>query len=331
MESLQKSLSDAAASRAELMEKKASVEADLARVKEAAAQREREMAESIEAAKEQARVEGKTLGHAEGLENGYQEGLKKAGIEVAEQYREKFTGLTDRLEGFSTKLDARFSELVALNEPRMLRLWQEMLEKMLQREMALEPDGVLDALSGVLARLSDKSRVLIYVAPEDLDLLDQSLQGEFGDVLRNVKHLELKSDANVDRGSCIVETNLGVYDARWRTQFDQIDTEIENLFQKLGKPPKPKETARRIRKGDRAENTAPQPEQARFGQAQPEQTQPEQTQSEQTQSERTQPEPARPEQPRLKSARSEQAAEKPKPAARKRASSKRGKIEENAV
>jgi len=126
----------------------------------------------------------------------------------------------------------------------MLRLWQEMLKKMLQREASLAPDAVLDVLSDVLSRLSDKNHILIYVSPEDMGLLQASLSQDFEDVLRGVKHLELKPDASVDKGSCIVETNLGVYDARWRTQLDQIETAVESLFQKLGKPPQVKKTAR---------------------------------------------------------------------------------------
>jgi flagellar assembly protein FliH len=261
MESLQKNLSDVEAARAQLLEKMASTEAELAQVREASARMERETAASIEAVKEQARTEGRERGHAEGLDNGYNAGLEKARAEVSEQYREKFAALAEALEGVSAKLEADFAGLAALNGPRMLRLWQEMLEKMLQREMLLEPEGVLDVLSDLLARLSDKNRVLIYVSPGDLDLLQEGLQGEFEDILRGVKHLELKSDASVDKGSCIVETDLGVYDARWRTQLERIDAEIEKLFQKLGKPPKPRETARRARRGSSGEeNPSPSAE-----------------------------------------------------------------------
>jgi flagellar assembly protein FliH len=263
MESLQKNLSDAETARAELSEKMAFTEAEVTRLKEASAQRERETAAGIEAVKEQARTEGKEQGHAEGMDSGYNAGLEKARAEVSEQYREKFTGLAEALEGVSAKLEENFSGLAALNEPRMLRLWQGMLEKMLQREMILEPEGVLNVLSDILARLSDKNRVLIYVSPGDLELLQESLEGEFEDILRGVRHLELKPDASVDKGSCIVETNLGVYDARWRTQLDQIGAEIEKLFQKLGKPPKPRETARRVRRGNGAESPSPLPEETR--------------------------------------------------------------------
>jgi flagellar assembly protein FliH len=281
MESLQKNLSDAETARTRLLEKITSLETELARFKEASAQKERETAASIDAVKAQACTEGRAQGHAEGVESGYKAGLEKAHAEISENYKEKFTGLAELLEGVSAKLEAHFADLAALNEPRMLRLWQEMLEKMLQREMILEPEGLLDVLSGILTRLSDKNHILIYVSPDDLALMQERLhQGEFEDVLRGVKHLELKPDASVDKGSCIVETNLGVYDARWRTQLDQIDTEIEKLFQKLGKPPKPKEVARRVRKGSKPEETpapVPESEPVQVAPAQPEQTVPEQT------------------------------------------------------
>ena len=276
MESLQKNLSDVEAGRTQLLDKIASAEAELAQVRETAAQKERETAAGIEAVKEQARSEGRTQGHAEGMDSGYKAGLEKARAELSAQYRQKFTGLAEMLEGISAKLEERFAELAALNEPRMLRLWQEMLEKMLQREMILEPEGVLNVFSDILARLSDKNHILVYVSPGDLSLLQENLQGEFEDVLRGVRHLELKSDTSVDKGSCIVETNLGVYDARWRTQLDQIDTEIEKLFQKLGKPPKLKETPRRVRRGSEPETPEPLPERTQPERALSEQVQPDQ-------------------------------------------------------
>ena len=231
------------------MEKINALEAELSAVKSASIQKERELTDSVIAAKEQARTEGRNEGWGEGLQKGYDDGLHKAKTEVEGQYREKFSSLVAALEGVSTSIEEQFAELVALNQPRMLRLWHSMLKRMLHHEITLAPDGIFDVLADVLSRLSDKNHVLIYVSPEDLELLENKLEGEFGEILRSVKRLELKPDAHVDKGSCIVETNLGVYDARWRTQFDQIDTVVENLFQKLGKAPQAKPKDKRARAG----------------------------------------------------------------------------------
>jgi flagellar assembly protein FliH len=227
-----------------LLGKVASLEANLAEVKNASARKEQELTASVEAAREQARTEGKTQGHAEGLQTGREAALAQARTEVQKQYREKLSGLVTLFEGISARLEEHFGRLTSLNQPRMLRLWQEMLKKMLQRETSLAPDAVVKVLSDVLSRVSDKNHILIYASPEDMELLQDSLQGEFGDVLRGAKHLELKPDANVDKGSCIVETNLGVYDARWRTQLEQIGTAVEKLFQQLGKTEPPRKELR---------------------------------------------------------------------------------------
>ena len=114
-------------------------------------------------------------------------------------------------------------------------MWVDMLSRMLRREVELVPDAVAKLLKDVLSRLGDKNSVILYVAPEDLELVQGRLDKEFEDLLRGVRHLELKADSNVDKGSCIVETRLGVYDARWRTQMGQIEATVEKLVQKLSK------------------------------------------------------------------------------------------------
>jgi flagellar assembly protein FliH len=234
---LETQLKSANAEKQNLSSKITSLETDVAGIKATFAQKERELAANVEAAKEQARTEGRAQGHEEGLKSGYDTGLGKARAEIEKQYREKFSKLVTALEGISAHLEKNFAELVSLNEPRMLRLWQGMLSRMLRHETNLSPEGILSVLSDILSRLSDKNHILIYVSPEDMALLEDRLEGEFGDVLRGAKHLELKPDASVDKGSCLVETNLGVYDARWRTQLGQIDSAVENLFQQLGRIP----------------------------------------------------------------------------------------------
>ena len=84
----------------------------------------------------------------------------------------------------AARLEEDFSELAALNQPRMLRLWFDMLGHMLKQEVELKPDTVLPVLTDVLTRLSDKNSVVIYVSPEDIALLQNSLDQEFEEVLR---------------------------------------------------------------------------------------------------------------------------------------------------
>ena len=234
---------------ADLSREKAELEAEAERLRLDYAERERALESRVQGEEERAREEGRLHGEAEGRESGHAEGLRTARVEVEALYLKKLGGLVSLLESIAARLEEDFSELAALNQPRMLRLWFDMLGRMLKREVELKPDAVLPVLADVLTRLSDKNSVVIYVSPEDIALLQNSLDREFEEVLRGVRHLELKPDASVDRGSCIVETGLGVYDARWRTQIEQIESSIEKLFQKLGKPAR-RPSARRRKEGE---------------------------------------------------------------------------------
>lgn len=252
---LRNRLRDAEARAEELVRERNFLEAEVERVRSDCAERERVVEARTRDAEAQACAEGRLRGEAEGREAGHAEGLRVAKVEVEAFYLKKLGGLVSFLESIAARLEEDFAELVALNQPRMLRLWFDMLRRMLKREVELKPDAVLQVLSDVLSRLSDKNSVVIYASPEDVGLLQDNLDKEFEDVLRGVRHLELKADTNVDRGSCIVETGLGVYDARWRTQIGQIDSTLDKLFQKLGKVTK-RPSARKKDKKDVAPESA---------------------------------------------------------------------------
>lgn len=256
---LRRRLSDADRRNADLEREKVEIQAEAERLRLEYAGKERDLEARARDEALKACEEGRLRGEAEGREAGHAEGLQTAKVEVEALYLKKLGGLVSFLESIATRLEADFAELVTLNQPRMLRLWFDMLGRMLKREVELKPDAVLPVLADILTRLSDKNSVVIYVSPEDLGLLQSSLDREFEEVLRGVRHLELKPDSNVDRGSCIVETGLGIYDARWRTQIEQIDSALEKLFQKLGKTAKRPSARRKDKKEVKKDAPASEP------------------------------------------------------------------------
>lgn len=218
-----------------LTEAKNKLEAEIEGVKADYENRKREIEAGAEEAARQAADEARAKGHDEGFNSGHAEGLAAAHKEVEQEYLDNFAGLMNILNGINSKLDASFAELVNLNQPRMVRLWSEMLKRMLARQVELNPETVESVLSDVLTRLSDKSQIVIYLSPEDALRLEGNMDVKFQEVLRGVHKLEVKSDPNVETGSCLVETNLGVYDARWRTQLSQIESVIDNIFTQINK------------------------------------------------------------------------------------------------
>lgn len=235
VKALTNSLSNAEVKNFELSEAKTKLESEIDSVK-ADYQRRKNQLES-EASSNAKRIADQAREKAitEGQTRGYEEGLKKARLEIEQEYLKKFSGLAGVIDTVGKKLEANFSELVSLNQPRLIRVWSEMLRRMLQRQVELNPDTIDYVLSELLSRLSDKNQILIYVSPEDMKHLEGELDKKFQEALRGVKKLELKADPNVETGSCIVETGLGIYDARWKTQMSQVESVVDEIFQQVNK------------------------------------------------------------------------------------------------
>ena len=235
VKALTNSLSNAEVKNLELSDAKKKLESEIDSVKSDYQQRKKQLESEASSNAKKIADQAREKAISEGQTRGYEEGLKKARIEIEQEYLKKFSGLAGVIDTVGKKLEENFAGLVSLNQPRMIRVWSEMLRRMLQRQVELNPDTIDYVLSELLSRLSDKNQVLIYVSPEDMKHLEGELDTKFQEALRGVKKLELKSDPNVETGSCIVETGLGVYDARWKTQMSQVESVVDDVFQQVSK------------------------------------------------------------------------------------------------
>jgi flagellar assembly protein FliH len=168
-------------------------------------------------------------GHDEGFASGHSEGLVKAETLVRAEYEGKFSNALSLLSEVSEALAASREELALAHAPQMVRLWEAMLGRMLQTSVELDTGAAKRVLEYILKRVSDREKIIIYLNPADI----AAVEGDRDDLMesiRGVKSLEILSDTHVDRGSCLVETNLGIYDARWRTQIEQISAEVQGLL-----------------------------------------------------------------------------------------------------
>ena len=238
VKSLANSLSTAEVKNMELSEDNMRLQGEIGAVRSDYEQRKKKLENEAQANAKRIADKAREQAASEGQIKGYEEGMAKARAEVEKEYLDKFAALAGVIENLGKKLEANFAELVKLNEPRMIRVWTEMLRRMLYRQVELNPETIDSVLSELLSRLSDKNQILIYVSPEDMKHLEGELDAKFREALRGTKRLELKSDPNIEKGSCIVETGLGIYDARWKTQMTQVEAVVDEVFQQVTKEDK---------------------------------------------------------------------------------------------
>lgn len=213
----------------QLKRENAALKAELSRERKKLEAERQDMARKI--GQEAEKLKKKAL--KEGYEEGYRRGMEQGKVEAVEAVREenikKVSSLVGLLESIHEELEKSLNTLLLANEAKLVRLWEKILSRLLFQRASLDEGVVLRVLKDILARASDKERIFVYLDPSDL-IYVKSHSDELAELLRGVKHLEFIPDDNVDKGSCVVETNLGVYDARWRTQLEQISQELDKVL-----------------------------------------------------------------------------------------------------
>nr|WP_321500102.1 FliH/SctL family protein [uncultured Dethiosulfovibrio sp.] len=173
--------------------------------------------------------QGHAEGFAAGKEEGFTLGRSELEAEIRSELEKELSGSVETLNTVHGQIQKDLEQLLAANPYRLIRLWQKVLSRLLVREVAFDQEAALRLFKNLLSRASDKEDIRVYLNPDDLDAIEAQ-RGNFGELVRGVRNIEFMADDEVDKGSCIVETGLGIYDARWRTQLEQISTEVEAVL-----------------------------------------------------------------------------------------------------
>ena len=107
-------------------------------------------------------------------------------------------------------------------EAELRTLAVRIAEKILGRELALDPAAVADVVAEALRHAGEPRELVVRCAPEDLEALERG-KPRLTERCRAAQLVRFVADERVARGGCIVETELGVVDARLSTQLESIE------------------------------------------------------------------------------------------------------------
>jgi flagellar biosynthesis/type III secretory pathway protein FliH len=153
-------------------------------------------------------------------------------VELLESAREEAERIKSRaaLEGRErglqtvTELLVRAREEVARMrseaEQDLKTLAVRIAEKVLASELELRPSAIVEVVKQVLEHAGDAEQLTVRVSPGDLPLLERG-KTKLTERTRGI--LTFRADESIGRGGCIVESALGIVDARLSTQLEAIE------------------------------------------------------------------------------------------------------------
>jgi flagellar biosynthesis/type III secretory pathway protein FliH len=111
-------------------------------------------------------------------------------------------------------------------EPELRALAVKIAEKILGREMSLDPSAVGDVAAEALRAAGEPDQLVIRAHPDDVAALERE-RPRLMERMRDARAVTVHADAEVERGGCVLETPLGLVDARLSTQLAAIARALE--------------------------------------------------------------------------------------------------------
>ena len=148
---------------------------------------------------------------------GYQEGLEAAKSDLQE--------IRDALGVFFTAKQDVYDSIA----PDVLEISFDIAKKIIKKEVAENPDIILDNIREILKGLSkEEAKIMLKVNPSQAALLKQRVPEEVANAGLEAKVI-IMPDENTMEGGCLVTTTNGVIDATIETQLDIITEVLKEL------------------------------------------------------------------------------------------------------
>ncbi|MFH0976136.1 MAG: flagellar assembly protein FliH [Spirochaetota bacterium] len=159
--------------------------------------------------------------YKKGYEAGREEGYKEGQAEVLR--------LVDRLGTIvSTAVDIR-DDIIRSSEKLMTDMILMISRKVIKDEIVERREVVINNIKEAIQRVKDRDRIDIRVNFADLDMTTAH-KDELIKMMDSLKKVNIYEDNRVDRGGCIIETDVGAIDARVSTQLDAIEESIRSAI-----------------------------------------------------------------------------------------------------
>ncbi len=160
--------------------------------------------------------------HVEALTNsamdeGYRSGLEQAEQQVKAQYENTINEASSVLE------QAHIEKLNIIQEaePFLIELSVGIAQKIIGKQLSVEPDWTIQLVKKVLARKKDHGLITLCVSPSQHAYI-QDARDELLLVIDSQAELQIIPDATVQDHGCVVRSAYGSVDARIDTQLQEI-------------------------------------------------------------------------------------------------------------
>jgi type III secretion protein L len=111
--------------------------------------------------------------------------------------------------------------MLAAAEKQIVELALLAARRIIQKELYTSPETIVAVVSPLIKRAQRSQNITIRVHPQDLPALETALP-ELSAEAELVCSVQVEPDETIERGGCVVTTDIGTFDARIEVQLDAL-------------------------------------------------------------------------------------------------------------
>ncbi len=153
---------------------------------------------------------------------------KKEGEELKEQAKK--AGFEEGLALFNEHIKLFEDRLKVLRhdmQKAMLPLVLKTTKKIVGNELELNPDSVVFIVQEAIKSVSNAKVVKLFVCHDDLEILEKE-KSRLRAFFESLESFSIEERKDIDRGSCIIETERGILNATLENQYRALERAFEN-------------------------------------------------------------------------------------------------------
>jgi len=167
-------------------------------------------AEQIVREAEQEAVEIRSKANEEGRARGIEQSRRK----VNEQLKRS----SQALSAFIDQMKEQETKLIQTCAPKLADIAVQLAERIVHKEIEKDPSLVVAQAEEAISRILEREKLIIRVNPSDEELMKKHKE-QLVRMFDGLDKIEVIGDSRVERGGCVVETNLIKVDAQPSSQL----------------------------------------------------------------------------------------------------------------
>lgn len=166
----------------------------------------------------------------EARQQGYDEGYAQGMQEAAESLRMEYSDMLLEARSILEQAYTLKQQIIQESEPFLIELSTSIAEKIVGRQLTLQPEWVIELIQKVLLRRREKGIITLCVAPSQFSYI-QDAREELLTSIDSQAELEIIPDASVQDRGCVIRSSFGSIDARIDTQLKEIKSALQQVAQ----------------------------------------------------------------------------------------------------